>query len=676
MHERRPRLYRWFGPWILVTLGVLGTPVHAKVLDPENLDASVDARQDFYRYANGGWLKRTVIPAAYGRWGAFESLDAEVHEQLRAIAEAALGEQGAVSEVTQKVADFYRSGMDEARIAAAGAAALTPARERIATVHDVTSLAACVGYLHSLGIDALFGFGASQDAKNSQRVIAQLVQGGLGLPNRDYYTDPDKRALRDAYVTHVAASLALLGTGVDEAKVAAAKIMALETALAQASLTAVERRDPNRTYNIRHVSQLQEGAQPFAWSVYLDALGLGDPGVINVENPDFAAAVGALAHTQPSDAWQAYLTWNLVRSMSPYLSDAFVDEHFQFFGKTLQGAQALQPRYKRVLSSADSLIGEAVGQLYVAKYFPPAAKERAAALVEGLRGVLRQMIAELPWMGAATRAKAQEKLDRLGVKIGYPETWIDYHALDIRPDAYAGNILRAQQFGVARDLARINKPTDRKRWDMTPQTVNAYYDPSMNEIVFPAAILQYPFFDPKADDAFNYGGIGAVIGHEMTHGYDDQGRQYDADGNLNDWWTAEDAAQFVSRAARIVSQFDHYQMFGKNVNGALTQGENIADLGGIKIAYRALQETLAKTGRPAAIDGFTPEQRFFLAFAQVWRNQVRRETALARLVTDPHSPGEWRVNGPLSNLPEFYAAFGVRPNDAMYRSEAERVTIW
>ncbi|HET6347057.1 MAG TPA: M13 family metallopeptidase, partial [Myxococcota bacterium] len=577
--------------------------------------------------------------------------------------------------VTQKVGDFFASGMDTDAIERAGTEPLRPMLAQIAAVHDAQSLVACIGALHQLGADPLFAFGARPDDKNSTTVIAQLYQGGLGLPDREYYFAADKASLKEEYQAHVGAMLALVA--VPDAPAAAEAVLALETELAAASLTKVERRDPQRTYNKLNLRQLMDGGEALPWDVFFRAIGLGDPGAVNVEHPPFMTRAGELVHRTALKTWKSYLTWRAVHAMAPFLSEAFVHENFRFYGKALGGAQALRPRYKRVLDHADAFIGEALGQLYVVQAFPPSAKQRAAQIVESLNHAMRTRILGLEWMSDATKEKALVKLDKFQVKIGYPDAWIDYSTLDVSRDAYATNILRAQRFAFLRELQRINQPVDRGRWEMTPQTVNAYYDPQLNEIVFPAAILQYPFFDADADDAFNYGAMGAVIGHEITHGYDDQGRQYDGDGNINDWWTDDDEAKFKVRAAKIISQFNHYSVFDHPVNGDLTQGENIADLGGLKVAFRALQETMAKSKAvPQRLDGFTPEQRFFLSWAQIWRNQVRPETALQRLATDPHAPGELRVNGPLSNLPEFYAAFGIRPGDNMHRVAEDRVNIW
>ncbi len=651
-------------------------------IDPANLDRNVKPADDFFQFAGGGWLAKNPIPGEYARWGSFEILAERNNAVLKSVLEDCATNPGNRGTARQKVGDFYASGMDEKTVDAAGAKPLAPELEAIAKLGDRAALPAAVARLHKLGINALFILNADPDDKNSKLVIAQLIQGGLGLPDRDYYTkDDDKsKALRQDYVAHMAKIFTLLGDDAAKAEAGAKAVLNVETELAKSSKTRVERRDPEANYHKMGMAELVKLAPGFDWKAYFAAMGVPEPGDIDVKQTDFFTKVGQLAGSVPVDDWKTYLRWHLARDTAPDLSQAFVEENFRFYGATLTGAKENRPRWKRILREADADLGEALGQLFVEKAFPPEAKARAKVLVEDLRSVLSERINKLEWMGAETKAAAQKKLAAFAVKIGYPDEWRDYSKLEIKRQPHVLNVLAANAFEVQRNLAKIGKPVNRKEWNMTPPTVNAYYNQSNNEIVFPAGILQPPFFDAKADDAVNYGGIGAVIGHEMTHGFDDQGRQYDAEGNLKNWWTEEDAKRYKERSEAIVAQFDNFKPLpDAAVNGRLTQGENIADLGGLKIAYEALQKALARGGPDAAtkkIDDFTPAQRFFLNWANVWRNNIRPEALRLRLNTDPHAPGHYRVNGPLSNLPEFSAAFGVPPGSPMSRPEKERVLIW
>jgi predicted metalloendopeptidase len=531
------------------------------------------------------------------------------------------------------------------------------------------------------GVHAFFNFASSQDDKDSTREIAQAVQGGLGMPDRDYYTKTDdaSKKLRDQYVAHVTKMLALLGE--DQAKAAddAKKIMDLETSLAQASRTRVELRDREKNYNKMTPDDLQKLTPDWKWVDYFQEVGLTSPGDIDVHQPDFFKAMNTAFTSTSLDDWKSYLRWHLINATASALSSDFVNEDFNFKEKTLRGTQQIKPRWKRVVTSEDGEIGEALGKLYVSEYFPPAAKARALELINNLKEALADRIKSLEWMDDTTKQKALEKLAAFHVKIGYPEKWRDYSTLMIDRGPFVLNELRAENFESKRQLNKIGNPVDRTEWGMTPPTVNAYYNPKMNEIVFPAGILQPPFFYANADDAVNYGGIGCVIGHEMTHGFDDQGRKYDKLGNMTDWWTKESADAYEKRRQAVVDQYNGYEALpGLHVNGELTQGENIADIGGVKIAYAALQKALAKhpEDRNKKIDGYTPEQRFFLAFAGIWRSKIREEEQKLRLNTDPHSPGHFRVIGPLSDLPEFAKAFNVPDDAPMVRAADKRVNIW
>lgn len=651
-------------------------------LNPANLDPNTKPGVDFFRYGNGGWLDKNPIPAEYSRWGAFEELIERNNNILHGILDECAAGQGAKGALRQKVGDFYAAGMDEAAVDAAGTRPLQPEFDRIVGLKDPAELPALVAHLHSLGLGVLFRFDVDADEKDSQNQIVQAGQGGLGLPDRDYYTKDDDRSktLRAQYEEHVAKMFALLGDAPDKAAADAKTVLALETELAKASKTRVQLRDPEGNYHKMTVADLVKSAPGFDWSAYLSALGARDPGGIDVGQPEFFQRVGQLATERPVEDWRTYLRWHLLRDTAPDLSKAFVDENFRFYGAILTGAKENRPRWKRILRETDAGLGEALGQLYVEKNFTPEAKARALAMINDLKGVLHDRLATLDWMGADTRAAALRKLDAFTVKIGYPDRFRDYSALEVSRRSHVLNVLAANGFEMKRTLAKINRPVDKTEWGMTPPTVNAYYNPTRNEIVFPAGILQPPFFDATADDAVNYGGMGAVIGHEMTHGFDDQGRQYDAQGNLKNWWTDEDLKRFTQRSEAIVKQFDAYvPIEGQHVNGSLTQGENIADLGGSKIAFAALERALDRQGPGAKdkkIDGFTPAQRFFLSWAQVWRSNIRPEALRLRLNTDPHSPGQYRCNGPLANLPEFQAAFGIPDGSPMLRPAAERVQIW
>src|SRR6266487_3461367 len=659
------------------------TEQNLPALDANNRDSSVKPGDDFFLFANGNWIKQTEIPPEYSRWGAFNELIERNNDALHTIAEKASQTQvdPKLAPETQKVGDYYASGMDEQAIEAMRTKPLQAELNRIDVIKDRQDLLAEIAHLHSIGVNAFFNFGAGQDAKDSTRDIAQAVQGGLGMPDRDYYTkqDPDMKGKREKYIAHLTKMLTLLGEPAGKAAKDAKKIMALETKLAEASRTRVQLRDPIKNYNKMGVRQLQDLTPDWNWSDYFKKIDLVEPGDINVRQPEFFKAAANSFKSTPIDDWKAYLRWNLINATAPYLSKDFVDEEFDFNERTLRGTQQNKPRWKRVITTEDDEIGEALGKLYVGFYFPPEAKARAIELVNNLKEALADRIKTLDWMDEPTKKEALKKLAAMNVKIGYPDKWLDYSLLQIDRGPFVLNTLRAEKFQADRDLQKIGKSVDRTDWGMTPPTVNAYYNSNMNEIVFPAGILQPPFFYANADDAVNYGAIGAVIGHEMTHGFDDEGRQFDAKGNLRDWWTPKSAEEFEKRSAAIVQQYNEYEPLpGLHVNGELTQGENIADIGGVKLAYAALQKALDKhpEERAKKIDGFTPEQRFFLPFAAIWRQKIRDEDQKMRLTTDPHSPAQFRVNGPLSDLAEFQKAFGISDGSPMVRSADKRVNIW
>ena len=670
----------------LLSLGAQSPPQierNPPPLDPQNMDTSVKPQDDFFMYADGGWIKRTEIPPEYSRWGGFNELIERNNDALHIIAEEAINTHvdPRFAPEVQKVGDYYASGMDEKTIEAVRTKPLEDEFKSIDAIKDRNDLLKEIAHLHTIGVDALFDFSSGQDAKDSTREIAQAVQGGLGMPDRDYYTKTDEasKKLRDQYVDHVAKMLTFLGEPTGTASDQAKKILALETKLAEASRTRVQLRDPQKNYNKMAVSQLQKLTPDWKWSDYFKQINLLEPPNINVHQPEFFKTVDDVFKSTPIEDWKPYLRWHLIDAAAAELSKDFVDEDFDFKERVLHGTQEIKPRWKRVIASTDDAIGEALGKLYVAFDFPPQAKARALELVNNLKEALSERIKTLEWMDEPTKQEALKKLAAMRVKIGYPDKWLDYSMLQIDRGPYVSNAIRAGKFETTRELNKIGKPVDPTEWGMTPPTVNAYYNPNMNEIVFPAGILQPPFFYANADDAINYGGIGAVIGHEMTHGFDDQGRQFDAAGNLRDWWTPESAAKFKERSQAIVKQYNEYEPLpGLHVNGDLTQGENIADLGGVKLAYAALQKALEKNpqARAGKIDGFTPDQRFFLSFATIWKSKQRDEDLKLRLNTDPHSPAHYRVDGPLSNLPEFQKAFNLPDNSPMVHPPAKRVNIW
>ena len=647
--------------------------------DFSSLDRSASACQDFNRFANGGWTDKNPIPAAYSRWGRFELLDEQNQNVLHGILDGLLARKKFADSNEQKIADFYGSCMDEKKIEAEGIDPLEPELQRIAQITDLLSLEDEIARLHAHRIPAVFGFGASQDYKDSTQIIAQVVQGGLGLPDRDYYTSSDAklRATRDEYVKHVARTFELMGDTPERAAAEAKTVMNLETKLAEKSLTRVQRRDPEANYHPMIKTQLLEMTPDFDWSRYFRGIGMPEIGKVNVAQPEFFKAADKLLTSTPVDEWKTYLRWHVVNAASNTLSSKFVLESFNFNGKYMQGTTEILPRWKRCVASTDRALGEALGKLYVAKAFTPAAKNRARMMVANLIAALHDDLTTLSWMSQETRQKAIGKLEAYVRKIGYPDKWRDYEAMQISRGAYYNNAVSAGEFDFKRNLVKIGKPVDRTEWGMSPPTVNASYSPQFNGITLPAGILQPPFYDPKADDAFNYGGIGAVIGHEMTHGFDDEGAKFDANGNLVMWWTKDDYKKFTGRTNCVVQQFDSYEVEpGLHQKGQLVVGESVADLGGLTVAYAAYQKSLQGKPRPKDINGFTPEQRFFLGWAQVWAKNIRPEAARLRTATDPHPLGRFRVNGPLSNMPAFASAFACKEGDAMVRPPDKRCQIW
>ena len=654
-----------------------GPPDSRSGIDKAYIDPAVRAQDDLFRHVNGKWLAEAKIPADRSVDGAFYKLRDKSESDLRAIIEATStsGQQPAGSEA-QKVGDLYASFINEAR---AEELALTPVREELASIdsiRDKADLIRALGKLGRTGTDGLIGVSVDTDAKQSDRYIIYLSQSGIGLPDESYYRDEKYKAIRTAYVAHIRKIFEL--AGIADPAASADTVMALETRIAKGHWDRVKSRDDTLTYNKRDRAGLAKLAPGFDWAAWLDAIGAEGVKEVVVRQPGFFETVDVLLNERPIDEWKTWLRWDVLHSRAPFLSKAVVDEHFAFYGRTLTGAPENRPRWKRGVAAVEGSLGEAVGKLYVAKHFPPAAKARMQSLVGNLIEAYRQDIKSLDWMGPETKVKALEKLSKFNPKIGYPDKWRDYSALEIRRDDLVGNIRRASAFELARQLAKLGKPVDRREWLMTPQTVNAYYNPGMNEIVFPAAILQSPFVDLDADDAVNYGGIGAVIGHEIGHGFDDQGSKYDGDGNMNDWWTDADKKEFEKRAKMLIEQYNAFapaQLPDQHVNGALTIGENIGDLGGLAIGYKAYKISLK--GAPAPVlDGLTGPQRLFIGWAQVWRSKGRDAEVQRRLAVDPHSPPEFRCNGVIRNLAEFYEAFGVKEGDKLWLPADRRVRIW
>lgn len=649
-------------------------------LDLANLDRSISPCDDFFGFADGGWVKNNPIPPAYPAWATFNKLHEQNEDALRDILEkAAKDKTAAPGSNWQKIGDFYASCMDESQIEAAGLQPLDAELKRIAAIKDTASLQAEIAHLQRQGVSAVFRFGSEQDFKDSTKEIAAALQGGLGLPDRQYYLKDDDRSkqLRGTYVQHVANMLQLMGDDAATASAESKTVLAVETLLAKASMDRVDLRDPNNVYHKMQKAQLRELTPHFSWEDYFKETGAPDVDEVNIGQPDFFKEVDAVLVSVPLPDWKTYLRWHLVHSTAQSLPQKFVEENFKFYGHTLTGTQEILPRWRRCVEATDHQLGEALGEYYVKQNFPPEAKARALAMVKNLIAALRDDISTLDWMSPVTRQKALEKLNAITPKIGYPDKWRDYFAYKVDRGPYAANALRGDTFDFDWDITKIGKPVDRTEWNMTPPTVNAYYSPVMNEIVFPAGILQPPFYDPNRDDAMNYGGIGAVIGHEMTHGFDDQGAKFDAQGNLKNWWTPEDLKNFKERGDCIAKQFDGFEAEpGLHENGKLVEGESIADLGGLTIAYAAFQKSLEGKPNPAAIDGFTADQRYFLAFAQIWANNTRPEYARLLVNTNSHPLGRFRTIGPLSNMPSFAKAFGCGASSRMVRPETQRCRIW
>jgi putative endopeptidase len=640
-----------------------------------NLDKSCKPCQDFYQFAMGGWMKSNPIPAEYPTWGTFTELRDKNLSNMKTILEVAEKSKAPAGSNEQKIGDFYASCMDTSAIDAAGLKPLARQLTSIDAIQDRKALDAEIARFQHEGVNAVFAFGSTPDFKDSTHNIAEASQGGLGMPDRDYYFRDDERSkqLRIDYVAHVAKMFELAGDAPDKAAAEAQIVMKLETGLAKASRSRVALRDPEKNYNKMTLAEMSALTPNWSWGNYLHAIGVPSLTSANIGQPEFFEEMNNLLSATPVSDWKTYLKWHLLHNSAPALSEAFVQENFNFYGKKLSGTKEIQPRWKRCVQSTNANLGEALGAVYVEKYFPPAAKARAKEMVNNLIVALQSDIPTLSWMGPETKKQALAKLEAFTVKIGYPDKWRDYSKYAVERSGYLGNVERGRQFEEARELAKIGQPVDRGEWGMTPPTVNAYYNPTFNEIVFPAGILQPPFYDPNADDAVNYGGMGAVIGHEISHGFDDEGAKFDGQGNLKNWWTAEDEKSFNARGECIVKQFDGYEVEpGLHQNGKLVLGESIGDLGGLAISYAAYEKSI-EDKRPKDVDGFTPEQRFFLGWAQVWGANVRPEFARLQTNTNEHPLPQFRANGPLSNMEAFAKAFGCKKGDAMVRENSCKI---
>jgi putative endopeptidase len=642
--------------------------------DASLMDKSVDPCTDFYQYACGTWIKNNPIPPDQSRWGRFTQLEERNLAILREILEEAAKGGAQRDAIAQKIGDYFAACMDEAAIERKGLAPIQPELDRIRDLKDKSQLAAELAHLQRSGISALFEFGSGQDFKDSNAVIAQADQGGIGLPDRDYYLkdDAQMKTIREKYLAHVQRMFELAGTPPADAKADADIVMRLETDLAKGSMDRVSRRDPEKVYHRMSKQELELLAPAFRWTEFFTTSGSPEFQQINVASPDFFKAANSALGSYSLDDWKTYLRWRVLHSEAPLLPARFLNENFEFYGKTLTGTKEMRPRWKRCVDFTDNQLGEALGQKFVEKTFGAAGKERTLKMVDAIEKAFGKNLQTLSWMTPATRREAEIKLKAITNKIGYPDKWRDYSSVAINRDDAVGNAMRADQFEFQRQLNKIGKPVDRQEWQMTPPTVNAYYDPQMNNINFPAGILQPPFFDNRADDAVNYGAIGMVIGHELTHGFDDQGRQFDAQGNLRDWWTPADAKAFNEKVACFEKEYAGFTPVDDiHLNGKLTLGENTADNGGLRLALMALEDSIGNNRKP--IDGFTPEQRYFLSFSQIWCESQTPEILRLRAQTDPHSPGRFRVNGSVRNMPEFQKAFACKAGQPMVSANACRV---
>ncbi|WP_347144232.1 M13 family metallopeptidase [Parabacteroides distasonis] len=667
----------------IVALASCNTPqkevVKIAAINPANMDTTVAAGTDFYEYACGGWIKNNPLKPEYARFGTFDQLLENNQEQLRVLIEELSATPHEAGSVAGKIGALYAMGLDSTKLNADGVA---PIKEELAAINALATksdVSKMVATLHKEGMAPFFALFVDADEKNSAMNIVQLYQAGIGMGDRDYYLleDEGSAKMRDAYRAYINKLFTLAGSSPEQADAAVNAVMKIEKAIAEISYGREDLRDSQKNYNKLAYEDFKQIESPLDWDVYFESMGLAGLKELDAKQINFYKDMSEALRNTTVDEQKYYLAFNLLSAAAPYLSDDFVDADFEFYGKVMSGKQEQQPRWKRSLNTVNGALGEAVGEMYVEKYFPASSKEKMLTLVGNLQTALSERINGLEWMSDTTKAKAQEKLAAFTVKIGYPDKWRDYSGLEIKDDSYWANVRRSNIFDMAYQLADVDKPVDKSRWHMNPQTVNAYYNPTTNEICFPAAILQPPFFNPDADDAVNYGAIGVVIGHEMTHGFDDQGRNYNKDGNLIDWWTAEDAVRFTERADKLVDQYDQIIVIDTlHANGRFTLGENIADHGGLLVAHQAYLNSLKGKETPAPIDGFTNEQRFFLGYATLWGQNIRPEEIRRRTKIDPHSLGKWRVNAALRNIAPFYAAFDIKEGDPMFMAPADRVVIW
>ena len=667
----------------IVALASCNTPqkevVKIAAINPANMDTTVAAGTDFYEYACGGWIKNNPLKPEYARFGTFDQLLENNQEQLRVLIEELSATPHEAGSVAGKIGALYAMGLDSTKLNADGVA---PVKEELAAINALATksdVSKMVATLHKEGMAPFFALFVGADEKNSAMNIVQLYQAGIGMGDRDYYLleDEGSAKMRDAYRAYINKLFTLAGSSPEQADAAVDAVMKIEKAIAEISYGREDLRDSQKNYNKLAYEDFKKIESPLDWDVYFESMGLAGLKELDAKQINFYKDMNKALQNTTVDEQKYYLAFNLLSAAAPYLSDDFVDADFEFYGKVMSGKQEQQPRWKRSLNTVNGALGEAVGEMYVEKYFPASSKEKMLTLVGNLQTALSERINGLEWMSDTTKAKAQEKLAAFTVKIGYPDKWRDYSGLEIKDDSYWANVRRSNIFDMAYQLADVDKPVDKSRWHMNPQTVNAYYNPTTNEICFPAAILQPPFFNPDADDAVNYGAIGVVIGHEMTHGFDDQGRNYDKDGNLIDWWTAEDAVRFKERADKLGDQYDQIIVIDTlHANGRFTLGENIADHGGLLVAHQAYLNSLKGKETPAPIDGFTNEQRFFLGYATLWGQNIRPEEIRRRTKIDPHSLGKWRVNAALRNIAPFYAAFDIKEGDPMFMAPADRVVIW
>lgn len=667
----------------IVALASCNTPqkevVKIAAINPANMDTTVAAGTDFYEYACGGWIKNNPLKPEYARFGTFDQLLENNQEQLRVLIEELSATPHEAGSVAGKIGALYAMGLDSTKLNADGVA---PVKEELAAINALATksdVSKMVATLHKEGMAPFFALFVGADEKNSAMNIVQLYQAGIGMGDRDYYLleDEGSAKMRDAYRAYINKLFTLAGSSPEQADAAVDVVMKIEKAIAEISYGREDLRDSQKNYNKLAYEDFKQIESPLDWDVYFESMGLAGLKELDAKQINFYKDMSEALRNTTVDEQKYYLAFNLLSAAAPYLSDDFVDADFEFYGKVMSGKQEQQPRWKRSLNTVNGALGEAVGEMYVEKYFPASSKEKMLTLVGNLQTALSERINGLEWMSDTTKAKAQEKLAAFTVKIGYPDKWRDYSGLEIKDDSYWANVRRSNIFDMAYQLADVDKPVDKSRWHMNPQTVNAYYNPTTNEICFPAAILQPPFFNPDADDAVNYGAIGVVIGHEMTHGFDDQGRNYDKDGNLIDWWTAEDAVRFTERADKLVDQYDQIIVIDTlHANGRFTLGENIADHGGLLVAHQAYLNSLKGKETPAPIDGFTNEQRFFLGYATLWGQNIRPEEIRRRTKIDPHSLGKWRVNAALRNIAPFYAAFDIKEGDPMFMAPVDRVVIW